>query len=108
MSEPHAPAEVFPLAEFLADEMLARGWQTQDVVARFSTKGKFARDLISLNLLMCVQNDGLLVGNRLFAGLSTAFEVSEEYLRAVDRIWRENPTNRTTWECPENLLGVVP
>ena len=68
------PAEVFPLAEFIADELIARGWKTEDAAVRMggATDLEIAKDLLALDLLMCVHKDKLLVGDRLFSCLSKA------------------------------------
>jgi hypothetical protein len=109
MSEPRVPAEVFPMAEFIADELTVRGWKTEDAAIRMggSNEKEIAVDLLSLDLLMCVQDDKLLVSGFLFSGLARAFDVSEEYLRSLDRVWRENPSKRAQWTCPDNLFGPV-
>ena len=102
-------AEVFPLAEFLYDEMKARGWQTQDVVIRMGTSDvhEIAVDLCSLDLLMVVQSDNLIVGDKLFAKLAKAFDVSEQMLRALDGAWREFPERRSPFDCPEDVFGPI-
>jgi hypothetical protein len=103
------PAEVFPLAEFIADELIARGWKTEDAAIRMggTTDLEIAKDLLALDLLMCAHSDNLLVGDRMFAGLAKAFDVSEECFRNLDRTWRDNPSRRSEWTCPENLFGPI-
>jgi hypothetical protein len=102
-----APAEVWPLACHLAEEMQARGWMAEDVAIRLKTGDGFVRDLMALNLLLCVHRDKLLVGDKLFSGLARAFDVDEQYFRKLDSVWRENPSKRTPWECPEELFGAA-
>lgn len=106
MSE-REPAEVFPLAEFLADEMTARGWQTEDVAVRMGGDRHVWRNLMCLNLVMCVHNDGLLIDDETFAGLAHAFDVSEEYFRNLDKMWREWPDRRSPFVPPESIFGPI-
>jgi hypothetical protein len=106
MNEERIPAEVFPLAEYLADEMTARGWQTEDVAARMDGQ-EFIKDLLCLDILMCVHDDQMLIGDELFGGLAHAFDVNEDYLRNLDRTWRENPDKRVPFKPPESLFGPI-
>ena len=103
------PAEVFPLAEYISDELVARGWTTADAAIRMggATEHQIAIDLLCLDLLMCVHKDNLLVGDRLFAGLSKAFGVSEQYFRAVDDTWRRHPDRRLPFEPPDAIFGPI-
>lgn len=105
----HTPVEVFPLAEMLADEMIERGWQTEDVALAMGpqTEEQFAKDLLAVNLLMCVQKDKLLIGDRLFAGLAKAFGVDEQYLRNLDQAWRQHPDRRSPFTPPDSLFGPI-
>lgn len=106
MSE-HIPAEVFPLAQFVCEEMEARGWTSDDVAIRmgYKTDEEYGLDLFSFGLLMSVQEDGLLVGDELFRKLALAFDVSEEYFRNLDATWRKWPDRRVPFECPDSLFG---
>lgn len=98
--------EVPPLAYFLAEEMQARGWQTEDVAARMGGERGVWRDLMCLDVLMCVQKDSLKIDDETFAGLAHAFDVSEEFFRNLDKAWREAET-RAAFEPPESLFGEV-
>ena len=35
------------------------------------------------------------------------FDVSEEYFRNLDKVWRDNPSRRSEWKCPESLFGPI-
>jgi hypothetical protein len=100
------PAEVFCLAEFLYDEMEARGWQTDDVAARMGGADPW-RDLMVLNLIMCVHKDALIVDDATFRGLARAFDVSEDMLRNLDAVWRRWPERRSAFTPPESIFGEV-
>jgi hypothetical protein len=104
------PAEVWPLAAFLVEEMEARGWRSIDVAMRMGATNVdgLARNLLALDLLLCVQNDGLLVGDRMFGNLARAFDVSEDYFRNLDAAWRNAPPeSHVEWKCPETMFDPV-
>jgi hypothetical protein len=98
-----------PLASYLAEEMEARGWRTTDVAIRMGGDAEeIARNALALDVLLCVQKDNLLVGDRLFSELAQAFDVSEELFRNLDAAWREAPSDRREeMEPPEHLLSGV-
>lgn len=106
MSE-RAPAEVYALADHLCDEMVVRDWTTTDVALRMggNSARDFAIDLLSLDLLMCVQEDGCLVGDELFDKLAVVFEVSPDYFRNLDDAWRKWPDKRVAFEPPQSIFG---
>jgi hypothetical protein len=103
------PAEVFSLAEMLCDEMQARGWQTEDVAFRMGgTFDDFVRNLLTIDLLMCVQRDTLLVGDRMFNGLAHAFNVDHRTLRNLDAAWRQAPPDhRAPFTPPDSIFGPL-
>lgn len=100
------PASVWPLGSFLAEEMQARGWTTDDVVRRMPTLVP-ERDLMAFMITLCVHKDGLLIGDKMFYMLAAAFNVSEEFLRNLDKVWRDNPDAREPFECPDELFGPI-
>jgi hypothetical protein len=101
-----SPVEVWPLASFLADEMQARGWKAEDVAARMVTADGFGHDLLSLNLVLCVHKDSLVIDDETFEALARSFGVSSDYFRRLDTAWRGNPSARVAWECPDELFGL--
>lgn len=108
MTDARIPAETYPLAYFLYEEFKERGWQTEDCAMRmgYKTDEEFGLDLLSLDFLMAVHEDGLLVGDDLFKKLALALDVSELFFRNVDRRWREAPhETRVAWECPEDIYS---
>lgn len=102
------PAEVFCLAEILSDELIARGWTTTDVALRMGgTAEDVAKNLLAIDLLMCVQRDSLLVGDRLFDGLTRVFDVDPDFFRNIDAAWRKHPDRRNDFTPPEKIFGPI-
>lgn len=103
------PAEVFPLAQYVCEEMQARGWNSDDVALRmgYKTNEEFGIDLIAFGFLLSVHEDNLFVDDKLFRKLATAFDVSEEFFRNLDAMWRKWPDRRAAFECPESLFGPL-
>lgn len=102
------PAEVFCLAELLSDELQARGWRTQDVALRMGgTAEHMANNLLALDLVMCVHDDKLLVGDKLFDGLAKAFDVDPQFFRNIDASWRKYPDRRRPFRPPDSIFGPI-
>ena len=99
-------AGVIPPGTHLKREMEARGWTTEDVALRMGwrTEHEFVIDLLSIDLLMSVQEDSLLLGS-LPAKLARAFDVSETYIRNLDAIWRRWPDRRVAFQPPVHIFG---
>jgi hypothetical protein len=109
VSEEWKPAEVFPLAEYISEELEARRWTTTDAALRMgdtSEKG-FTRNLMSLDLLMCVQSDKLVFDDALLGKLSTVFGVSAQFFRNLDTAWRQWPDRRADFTPPDSIFGPV-
>lgn len=103
------PAEVFPLAEYLVEEMQERGWKTGDVALRMP--GEYGLNLFSLEMMIAVNDDDMLViDDRTFAGLAAALDVSEAMLRNLHATWKQWPDRRSKFEAPEDVFtdGTVP
>lgn len=108
MTDERIPAEVFCLAELLCDEMTERGWQTEHVASLMSRNvDDFARNLLTVDLLMCVQRDNLLVGDRMFDALADVFEVDRMFFRNIDAAWRMHPDSRRAFIPPESIFGPI-
>jgi len=102
------PAEVFCLAELISDELIARGWTTEDVALRMSaTPEEMQKNLLTLDLLMCVQRDGLLIGDQMFNGLTRVFDVDPMFFRNIDAQWRKHPDRRSPFTPPETIFGPI-
>ena len=100
-------AEVFPLAEYIAEELQARGWQTEDAAVRMMTGSGLARDLMVLDLIMCVSHgdDRMVITSDVFDGLARAFGVSAEMLRNLHSTWLRHPDKRSAFVPPDAIFG---
>lgn len=102
------PAQVFHLAEHLSDEIVARGWTTTDVAMRMGgTAEEIARNILVVDLLMCVHDDRLLISDKNFADLARAFEIEEVVFRSIDKAWRKWPDKRVVFDPPDNIFGPI-
>lgn len=102
------PAEVFPLAEYVVEELQHRGWKTGDAALRMGRE--YGTDLFCLELLIAVDDPDLIIDDGTFAGLARAFDVSETMLRNLDATWRQWPDRRSKFEAPEEIFtgGTTP
>jgi hypothetical protein len=102
----HVPAEVFSLAEYLANEMQVRGWTAIDVARRMP--GDYAMNICVVNLTLAVQDDSLLLDDVSLHGLATAFNVDPTFFANLHATWLNNPNARAEFKCPEELLtGMI-
>lgn len=99
------PAEVFHLAEYLSDEMIERGWTSQDVAMRMANGREYGINMFCLELVLAVDDDDLRIDDETFAGLAAAFDVSEALFRNLDANWRRWPDRRSKFEVPESLFA---
>ncbi|ADJ22975.1 hypothetical protein Hden_1161 [Hyphomicrobium denitrificans ATCC 51888] len=102
--ETMTPAEVFPLAQYLAEEMEARNWTCSDVAKRMQTPSGYSLDCFRIEILLAVQDEHLIIDDELIAGLARAFGVSNEFFRNLHQIWLDNPAARVAFRCPEGLF----
>lgn len=106
MGSEFVPAQVFCLAEYLCDEMLARKWTTEDVAIRMGNGRDLARDLLCLDLIVAVPDKNLLIGDEMIEGLSNAFGISQTFFRKIDEQWRNaTPEQRSSFKAPEKIFG---
>lgn len=99
------PCEVFSLGNLLCDEMVARGWDTADVI-RHSGSRNPARDLLVLELVLCAPVDlNFNIDDGTLDLWASAFNVSAEMFRNIHDAWRENREGRQEFSCPEDLLS---
>ena len=99
------PAEVFSLAEYLAEEMQARGWYTEDVAVRMGTKRGAAMDLFYLDTVMCIPNEKVLLEDDFFEALGRAFDASPSFFKTLHETWNKYPDRQSKFEVPERLFG---
>lgn len=100
------PAEVFCLADFLYEEMKARGWTSDDVAVRMGIRDD-GGDFLLVALLLGVQRDSLVIDDKTFAGLARAFDISQEYFRNLHSTWLRWPDRRTPFRCPDDAFGPI-
>lgn len=104
MSE-RTPAEVWSLAEYLAEEMEERGWTVADVALRMGDESEYGVNFLAFGFCLAVQDDNFLLDDKTARGVARAFGVSEEFVRNLDNGWREQKTGRVAFECPEHLFA---
>jgi len=104
MTEKTTPAEVYPLAEFICDEMAARGWTAGDVVRRMKANPSFV-DYCAFDMFLVIHRENLILDEELFTGLSQAFGVSARFFRAIHDTWLAHPKARVAFVPPEDLLS---
>ena len=80
------PAETFSPGEFVREELDARGWTTADLAQRMG--GDLGVNQLSVELMITVDDKGLLMARETAEGLSQAFGTSVEYWENLDRAWR--------------------
>lgn len=107
MGTEREPAEVYCLAEFLAEEMLVRGWTAADVGRRMCIALDWKHDALVLDVILAVQKDGLQINDETFDGLARAFDISPQFFRNIDEMWRKWPDRRVPFECPDNVFSKV-
>jgi hypothetical protein len=108
MSDERVPAQVFPLAQYLAEEMDERGWTAGDVGIRMGGKTleEHGKNILVVDLLLAVTNDDrLVISPELYRELEAAFGVSEGFFERLDEGWRKYPERRVTFETPEHLFS---
>lgn len=98
-------AEVFSLSEYISDELIARGWKTEDAAVRMKTDRGAALDLFVLDVIMCVPDEKLIIDDDVFEGLGRAFDVSADFFRNLHRVWTENPDKRSPFDVPDHIFG---
>ena len=101
------PAEVFCLQEYLADELQARGWTTEDAAVRMQTDRGASMDVLLLDVIMCVHDEKLIITDDMFAALGRAFDVDPQFLKNIREMWLAHPDKRTPFEVPDSLFGAT-
>lgn len=81
------PAEVFHLADYLQEEMDARGWTLDDVAVRMTAR-QLCINKLALELFFAVREKNVVLGN-MGNDLAEAFGVSPEFLNNMHEAWRK-------------------
>jgi hypothetical protein len=98
-------ARVFHPAEFIYDELLARGWTTWAVV---QAAGGNEVDCCALDLYLCIQNPNLRIGG-VADTLAMGFDVSPELFRNLEQLWLDGRAeNDERFDVPEWIFGASP
>jgi len=77
----------FHLAEFIEEELEARGWKIERLAFEMSKK-EIAINQLAIEIFMSVREKGCLLGE-LDQKLADAFGVSVEFIRNLDKSWRD-------------------
>lgn len=85
------PAEAFPLGEYLAEEMEARGWNSTDVANRMG--GKTAREIVKdqliVELTLAIHDPNLILDEDSGRRMARAFGVDETFFLNLDKAYRD-------------------
>lgn len=100
------PAEVFPLAEYLVEEMEVRGWKSADVGMRMGNARGYEMDAFCFELVLANDDDRCSIDDETFAGMARAFDVSEALLRNLDAVWRKHQDRRAPFEVPDAFFNA--
>ncbi len=86
------PAETFHLAEYLEEEMAARGWSLDDLAFRMCgiDPKEWAITRGSLEMFMALRETNIILGEPMAKQLGNAFGVSPEFLNNLHEAWRKN------------------
>ncbi len=88
---------VFPVGEFIADEMKVRCWSRNELVARMSRSFEDAVGLqLELALLLDTPIKGVILDERTAMALGRAFGTSASLWMKLDRQWQN-------YTCPRNV-----
>lgn len=79
------PAEAFHPAEFILEEMRARGWKLDDVAIRMG--GDEDMNALTLGLYLTVRLPGMRLGDKTAAALGCAFDVDAQYFLNLEAAW---------------------
>lgn len=82
------PPEAFPPGLYLKEEMAARGWTIDDVVARMGDGRDANIDRLCLEFVLYVFDPNLLINNDLAIRLGRAFDVSPDLWLNLNQAWR--------------------
>ena len=96
-----AKAECFPVSEYVADEMMARGWDWDELAGRMGDD--VAKNRCVLDLLRA--SSTVPIGGNVAQGLACAFGTSASLWLRIDESWRNwkasPPTTTKGGDCRE-------
>jgi HTH-type transcriptional regulator / antitoxin HigA len=83
------PAEVFPVGEYLEEEMEERGWSSRDVAERMG--GDVSVNECAVDLILNVSEmRGLRLGKETAEGLARAFGTSAQFWTNLDNSYHQH------------------
>ena len=82
---------VFPVGEFIRDEMKCRAWTRTDLVAKMSRSPDDVKLLrLELDILLDAPTKGVMLSESTAIDLGRAFGTSASLWRNLDRQWQES------------------
>ena len=96
------PEENFHPGEFIVDELRARGWTVEDLVAHADAT---ALEGLALLVFLSVQKKNCRLGESDCQWLARGFGVSPEYFANHQAMWLANPNEADPFEVEDALWG---
>lgn len=85
----HVPAEVFPLGDYIEEELAARGWSVEELAHRMGGGRDYGINLLCAQMTIAVHDANLLLDRETAEGFARAFDVSPEMFINLDAAWRK-------------------
>lgn len=104
-TDERAPAEVFPLGQYIGDEMEAREWNSMNVALRMGSEEDYSKNALIVEFILAAPDEKLIIDDRTFADLSRAFGVSPQFFKNLHTSWLKWPDRRQKYEAPEILFS---
>lgn len=103
------PVEVFPLAQYLGEEMEERGWTSWDVGLRMGgeTDEEVSKNAFVVELILSVLDGSLKWTPELYRQLERAFGVSDGFFERLNQPWLQHPDKRAGYDAPDHLYAGV-
>lgn len=89
MSELRDVGEVFPLRDFLREEMEARDWGADELALRMGPRKDFGINRLTVDFILFVEPmKGALLGPEASKCLAGAFGTSDDFWMNLDKAWQ--------------------
>jgi plasmid maintenance system antidote protein VapI len=88
-----------PVADYIEEEMLERGWSVSDLAVRMGgdSPSDVGRDQLAIELLFACRNErNIRLGEETALRLGRAFDVSPELFRNLEKSWIEWKSTEAT------------
>jgi plasmid maintenance system antidote protein VapI len=76
----------WPVGDYINDELVARNWTIGDLARRMS--GDTEQNILSVELLLAVNDPNLYLGLEMADQLARVFDVSPDFLLNLDKAYR--------------------